>query len=121
MDQRLSQELDVLNEVYCDELEIKPSNGFVKLKVKCLPLLEDKNIEHHYEFDNPYLYANIELPFDYPTHGPKFYLESTHTKLVTGSGLSDLTEKLGRLTKAMAGEACVLDMIEFIRVEGRLT
>jgi hypothetical protein len=117
MDSRLVQELELLNEVYCEELEIKPSQNFVKLRVRCVPLLEDSNIEHHYEYDHPYLYAIFDLANEYPAESPKFHLESTHSKVGIGSFLSELSEKMMLIIKGMQGDTCVLDLIEFIRVD----
>ena len=113
----LSQELDLLNEVYCEEMEIKPSQNFVKLRIKCLPLLEDQNMDHHYEYDHPYLFANFELPLNYPTESPKFYLESTHGKVGIGSFLAEITEKMMNLSQTMKGDPCILDLVELIRMQ----
>lgn len=116
MSQSLVQELEILKEVYCDELEIRPNQNFLKLKVKCMPLLEDKNVEHHYEFDNPYLFATIDVPNDYPTQRPKIHLETTHSKIAIGSHIADLTNRVEELLKAYSGDPCIVDTIEFIRV-----
>lgn len=121
MDPRLKQEIDILTEIYCDELELRPSQNFVKLRVKCLPLLEDRNIEHHYEFDHPFLFANIDVPNEYPDDSPKFYLESTHSKIAIGTSLAELTIRVENLAKTMQGDPCIVDMIEYIRVTLALT
>ena len=116
MDSRLVQELELLSEIYCDELEIKPAQSGVKLKVHCMPLLEELNIEHHYEYDNPFLYAIFDVPNEYPAMPPKIYLESTHSKVTIGVFLSELSDKLLEIVKSMPGESTLQDMIEYIRV-----
>lgn len=116
MDNRLAQELELLGVVYCDELEIKTSQNGVKLKVHCLPLLEDQNIEHHYEYDHPFLYATFDVPNEYPAVPPKFYLESTHSKVTIGNHISELGDKLLALIRSMPGQSVIMDSIECIRV-----
>jgi hypothetical protein len=116
MDSRLAQELELLGEIYCDELEIKPSQHGVKLKVHCMPLLEDSNIEHHYEYDNPYLYATFDVPNEYPAVPPKFYLESTHSRVTIGNHISELGDRILSMIKSLKGQAVILDAIECIRV-----
>lgn len=115
MDSRLAEELELLGEVYCDELEIKPGQNGVKLKVHCLPLLEDLNIEHHYEYDHPFLYAYFDVPAEYPVEMPKVHLESTHSKVSIGSHLSDISDKLLTLFRTLRGQPVLLDAIECIR------
>ena len=53
---------------------------------------------------------------DYPIHSPKFFLDSMHSKIALGSHLPDLTEQLNKMVKVFAGEPCIIDIIEFIRV-----
>lgn len=116
MDPRLAEELELLSEIYCDELEIKPSQHGVKLKVHCLPLLEDQNIEHHYEYDNPFLYATFDVLNEYPSVAPKFYLETTHGRLLSGTHLSELGDRLLNIIRSSPGQSILMDAIEFIRV-----
>lgn len=117
MDPRLAQELELLGEIYSDELEIKPGQSSVKLKFHCLPLLEDQNIDHHYEYDHPYLTAIFDVPNEYPALPPKFSLESSHSKVSIGSQLADMTERLTAIIKTMGTMVTILDLVESIRVD----
>lgn len=112
----LTQELETLNLVFCDELEMKSMQNFMKLHLKINPLLEEQNIDHHYEYDHPFLFLNIEVPNDYPEGSPSVHLESTHSRVVTGTFLAELTIKIESLIKALQGETCLLDVIEMARV-----
>jgi hypothetical protein len=120
MSSDLTTELALLNEIYLNDLDMKPTSACIKLKIKVLPLLEDENIDHHYEFDNPFLYISLDVPHTYPAEPPKFFLESTHSKVGIGSHLNDLGDRLKKVIKSLEGEPCILDCIEYCRVRSRV-
>lgn len=92
----------------------------LKLKVYCVPLLEDKNFEHHYEYDHPFLNLHVEMPEDYPFKKPRFHFETTHGRVFVGSNLGDLKDDLNDYLEAFSGETCVMEMIEYVRVSTSL-
>lgn len=115
MDPRLAAELEILRQIYPEELEIKMTQMSVRLRVRCYPLLEEQNMEHHYEYDNPFLTVNFDLPNEYPAVAPQFSLESSHSRIVVGGHLTHISERLNQLHESMAGESCVQDSLELIR------
>lgn len=115
MDPRLTAELELLKQIYPDELEIKITQMSVRVRVRCYPLLEEQNMEHHYEYDNPFMVVNFDVPNDYPAAPPQFSLESNHSRIVVGGHLTHISERLNKLHESMVGDPCLQDSLELIR------
>jgi hypothetical protein len=98
-------------------MEVIKTTQPYKLKVNCLPLLEDTNYQHHYEYDNPKLDILFTLPEEYPVKSHiQFYIETNHPRIAFGTTLSDLKDQINEHIAIFNGEPCMMEIIEFTRV-----
>jgi hypothetical protein len=106
-----------LTNIYTEEMEVIKTTQPYKLKVNCLPLLEDTNYQHHYEYDNPKLDILFTLPEEYPVKSHiQFYIETNHPRIAFGTTLSDLKDQINEHIAIFNGEPCMMEIIEFTRV-----
>ena len=88
----------------------------VKMMFTIKPLLEDQSFIHHYEYDHPSIMVTVCLPELYPIRIPTFFFDTSHRRVYEGSNLANLADDIKEHLKAMKGDACVMDLVEFAKV-----
>lgn len=90
-----------------------------KLKIEVKPLLEDESFEHHYEYDNPSMTIHFTIPKKYPEKAPKYYFETLHPRITSGTKLSEIKKMTATFLEGITGEPCIMEVVEFVRVSSK--